>query len=418
MEFSNREIASYIWLGAILGWAATKAPVRKSFGGLARAFCQPAILGTLALSAGYIVLIVVALEHVGIWTWGNLKTTALWSISFAFAALLDINRASEDRTFFAKAIREALAITGALTFVVEFYSFSLLVELVAVPIITVLGLMKIMAASNADHRAAERFLSGLLTIIGLGYLGYSFYRTFHDAEDFAKLKTLREFGIPILLTLAFLPFLYLVVLYSVYERVFTLLPWSIPDEHLRARAKWQSFCTFGWDIGGLQRWKQSNARFDATDEESLRQSFAEIKMLAKREANPPAVPHEDGWSPYAAKDFLEDAGLPTRYYHRSFEDEWFASSSYLEVGQGGLPNNLAYYVNGTEFAATELKLKLNVNQPSSPEEAEERFMRIGQALLIAALGQPAATTFFGKLSRLKSFQVGDGRQGVSLALDR
>ena len=387
MDFSNREIAGYIWLALFFGAAAFNGGVRQSFVGVLRAFCHPLIITPLSLAAMYIAACVIVFERIGIWTSANLKTTVLWALSFALATMFDINRVSEDRTFFKKAVREAFAIASVLTFMIEFYSFSLPVELVAVPLLTLLALLHI-ASDKPEHAQAQRLAGKLSAIVGIGYLTYSLYRTILDLKGFATLDTAREFGLPILLTLCFLPYLYALVIYVVYERSFIGLAYAIPDARLRRSAKWRAIFTFGPKLELLQRWVRSVQRFHPADRDALRHSFKEIKVLAQREAAPPPVASEIGWSPYLANDFLKEQGLPTRPYHRSYEDEWFAASDYLEIGNGfGLKNNLAYYLNGSEHAVSELKLKLHINEPDKPDEAEHRFRELGLILLSQALSQ-------------------------------
>ncbi len=387
MDFSNREIAAYIWLALFFGAVALNRDVRVAFIELLHEFFQPLILIPLGVAAAYITAWVVVLAHVGIWTTANLKTTILWAVSFAFAAMFDINRVSEDRSFFAKAAREAFAITGVLTFLVEFYSFSLTVELVAVPLLALLSMIYA-ASRKPEYTQVERLAGGLLSVIGFGYLGYSFYRTVLDLKAFATLDNAREFGLPILLTILFLPFLYALVIYVVYERNFASLRSAIPDPKLRKRAKWRAILAFGPKLDLLQRWVRSVQRFNPTSPAALRRSFHEIQISAQREANPPTVSSEKGWSPYLAKDFLKAEELPTQPYHRFDDDEWVASSSYLEIGEGfGLNNNLAYYLNGNKHAATQLKLTLNINLPDARDDAEHRFRKIGTSLLLASMGQ-------------------------------
>ena len=414
MEFTNREIAGYIWLALFFGWAVRNRDVRRSLAGAMRTFCHHLILIPLGLAALYIAALVAVLERVGLWTSDNLKTTILWAISFAFATMLDINRVSEDRTFFGKATREAFAISGVLTFMIEFYSFSLLIELVAVPFVTFLGLLQIVASHRPEHATVGKLMTWLLAIIVVGYFGYSLYRTAAELSEFARWSTLLDFGMPIILTIGFLPFIYVLVVYVVYESTFSILPMSISDEKLRRQAKWHAFVAFRTNTELLRRWSHSVARFEAKDRESLSRSFAEIKEVAWREANPPTIDRGEGWSPYVAKDFLKVGGLVTRPYHRSFEDEWFAGSNFLEIGDGALPNQMAYYLNGNEEAVTELVLKLSINQPQQASEAEDKFVEIGVALLVAALGEHEAELYIGRLARLVSFSEGSDARGVSL----
>lgn len=415
MDFSNRELAGYIWLALFIVAFGFNHGVRQAFLGVLRAFCQPLILVSLAVASAYIATWVFALWHFGVWTTGNLKTTILWALSFAFATMFDINRVSEDRTFFKKAVGEAFAITGGLTFMVEFYSFSLPVELIAVPLLTLLTMIHA-TSYRPEHRQVERIAGNLLSAIGLSYLAYSLYRTAIDMTAIATLDNAREFGLPILLTLCFLPFLYALVIYTVYERSFVGLIWAIPDLNLRRRAKWRAILSFRTKLDLLQRWVGSVQRFYPSGPDALRRSFQEIKTLAEREANPPPVAAESGWSPYSAKDFLKTECLSTRPYHRSYEDDWFSGSNYLEIGDDiGLKNNIAYYVNGTEHAATELKLKLNINVPDTPEDAERRFRDIGLVLLQSALGREVDAAITAQMAS-DGFQT--DQDGKRIRLDK
>lgn len=416
MDFSNREIAGYIWFAVFLGVVAIDHNVRVAFFKCLRAFLPPLILIPLGLAAAYIVVWISIFAYAGIWTTANLKMTILWAFSFAFTTMIDINRVSEDRTFFAKAVREAFAITGILTFMVELYSFSLPIELLAFPLLTLLSMIHIFAR-KPEHAQIERLAGGLLSIIGLGYLGYSLYRTALDFRTFATIDNASALGLPILLTLSFLPFLYALVIYTVYERCFFSLRWAIPNSKLRRRAKWWAILTFGPNIDLLQRWAGSVRRFNPTIPAALRRSFHEIQVLAKREVNPPPVDSAGGWSPYLAKDFLKEEGLPTRPYQRSFEDEWYAGSNYLEIGEGfGTKNNIAYYLSGNEHIVTELKLKLNINEPDGRDSAERRFREIGLALLLTALDRETDDTIYHGL-HTDNFNVEIGSRQIGLEKD-
>ena len=386
MDFTNREISSYIWLALFLGVAALNRDVRIAFVDVFRAFVQRYILVLLGMAGAYVATLIVVFAHFGIWTTVNLKTTVLWVFSFAFATMFDINRVSEDQTFFSKAVREAFAITAVLIFVVESYSFSLPVELVAVPILFSLSMLHALA-NKPEQAKVKRFAGGMLSSAGILYLGYGVYRIILDPKAFVTLDQTREFGLPILLTLCFLPFLFALVVFVSYELSFVGLAWAIPDQKIRNRAKWRAILTFGVNLDLLRHWTRSIQRFKPSNIAELRRSFDEIKIISQREANPPVVAPESGWSPYLAKDFLKENGLPTGHYQRLDEDGWFANSNYLEVGEGlYLKNNIVYYISGNEHAATELKLVLNVNIPDARDEAERRFRETGLILLHAAMG--------------------------------
>ena len=51
-----------------------------------------------------------------------------------------------------------------------------------------------------------------------------------------------------------------------------------------------------------------------------------------------------------------DFGLRTADYHRGYDDEWWAGSEHIDLGDKFLPNKATYFISGTEKAVTTLKL--------------------------------------------------------------
>ena len=99
------------------------------------------------------------------------------------------------------------------------------------------------------------------------------------------------------------------------------------------------------------------------------------------------VPTELGWSPYKAKDFLSNEGVCTGFYNNLYEDEWSASSPMEEFGDGIIPDNIAYYVEGTEEVAKTLKLKANVNDAARSRMVLKKLAELAEALNLAGLNQ-------------------------------
>ncbi len=113
------------------------------------------------------------------------------------------------------------------------------------------------------------------------------------------------------------------------------------------------------------------------------------------------MPYEKGWSPYKAKDFLLGEGLETGFYNKLC-DEWFASSPMVKFGDALIPNNVAFYIEGTENVANTLKIKLNVNDSSSSDVAQRKLLELSSVLSKASINQ--------ELSDLMKNAIIDGKQ--------
>lgn len=415
MDFTNREIAGYIWLTLFLAWMLRNGEVRSSIRHLLQTIMQWRILLLFGLAATYITACVAGLAKLGVWTIDNTKTTLLWAVTFAVSTMMSVHKVTDSHAFLRSTLRDVFAITGVLIFMVELHAFSLAVELAAVPLVTLIGLLHVVAKHDKEHAVVEKLLEKILSVIGSVYLLYSLYQSLQKVDEFASLSTLREFGIPIVLSVLYLPYLYALIMLFVYERVFVGMTWSIRDERLRATAKWRAFLTFRTNVHALQRWSRSVARTQPSDLNGVLESLAEARRIARREADPPQIDAALGWSPYEAKSFLAEAGLPTGDYDRSYEDQWFASSKPFEIGDAILTNSISYYVSGNDIAAKELKLTLSVSTPGDAALAEACFQDFGRILLPAALGEADAAPAISQLFHQKDFDLSSESGHVRLS---
>lgn len=391
MDINSRELASLIWMAAFIGYAFLKdkeGKIADAFKGLLRAFLATKIIVVLAWASLWIILCLQALTYAGIWEISNLKTTLLWAVTFAFVTLFDISRISEDETYFRKTVRDTISATVVVTFIAEAYSFPLLAELVLIPFLAVLAGMQVISEKDPEHASVNKLVSTILASAGLVYIGYGVYMAAIDFKTFATWNTLREFFIPIALSLLFLPYLYAVTVLVTYELTFIGLRWVLKDDALRRYAAMQAIVRFRLDLDGLRRWKRNIGNFRPSSKDEIRQSIAEIKRIQKRERNPAPVSPEQGWSSMAAKTFLEDQALVTGDYHRSDDGKWRASSPMRELDRTAiLPDNIAYYIEGDENIAKHLKLVLNVNGRENAAKSDLEFRVICMDLIGRALAE-------------------------------
>ncbi|WP_028008437.1 hypothetical protein [Solimonas flava] len=159
MELSNREIAAMIWLTIFFVWTLARdksGEIRRSLAHLVRAFFVRHIMLVMLWAALWIVLCVRLLIWLGFWHLDNLKTTVMWAVPFAFVTLLDANRVTEEKTYFRNTIRDTVNVTVLITFVAELYSFSLPVELLLTPLLTLIGGVAIFSEGKPEYAPAIR----------------------------------------------------------------------------------------------------------------------------------------------------------------------------------------------------------------------------------------------------------------------
>lgn len=214
LSLNNREIAALIWIGIAL-----VVVLRNGFGpsllGILRDVLNPRIAVPLLALVAYVAAVLLALFTLDLWGFALLPDAVVWSLAVALP-LFDAAAVRNPGT-----MRRRLAAALSLTVVVEVFVnlevASLPVELVALPVITILFLIPIAAGRNPEYAAAVRLAEWLLAVLGIAAITFVIIGLASDWEGFDKLEAVREFLLPIILTLSLLPFLCSIWAYSALD---------------------------------------------------------------------------------------------------------------------------------------------------------------------------------------------------------
>lgn len=380
LALNNREIASLVWFAIAVFAFGLMPQGRTAMGNVLKAFLQPILLAALAVATLWIGGCVALMAREGFWELANLKTTIVWAATFAFVTMFDVDSIGKPG-FTDKVVRDTINATAVVVFVAEFATFSLMGELVFVPFLVFLSLLRAVAATKPELAVVRKLLDGLAVLVGVGLLAYSVYRIAQEFSEFAQRSTALEFTVPILLSLLFLPFIFVFGLWVTYERVFSAFIYAVPDPQLRRYAQWRGLLAFGVDLEGLDRWRNALVRIRPATRGDLDVSIIGIRAAQGREKTPSAVAAESGWSPYIAKAFLEAQGLRTNAWQDLGDEEWSCSAPLLDIDDGLMANRLGYYLLGDAIVARRLRLKLYINTPGLASSAETRFVEVARRLM-------------------------------------
>jgi hypothetical protein len=382
--FNNREIAIAVWFVLLLAFCLTKDGARASLRAMAHAFLQRQMLIMYSLMIAYVAAIVWALGLIGMWEVRQLKDTIVWFVVVAATSFFRLPKNADDIVYFKEALIDNIKLIVVIEFIVSFYTGSIFVELLLVPFSTLLGLMIVFAERDQRYAVAATFLNRLAMLLGASILIYAIYQLATNVFGFATLETLADFSLPAILTVLFLPFIFATTLIVNYQTTFSTLHYAIKDDHLRLYAKRKSLLRFGWRTSLVKRWKRSLFLEDHRTKEDINRSIRVILERRERERNPPSIPASQGWSPYAAREFLGDNGLTTGYYEPVTGEEWYASKSRDSSDRNSL-STFEYSVEGDSVSATTLRLELDAFQSKPPVTDMKEFMVLVAALYHAAL---------------------------------
>lgn len=279
---NNREISIVIWtiLPAIVIAGNTKT--RQCLSQVLKALFVRPILTALVLMAVYVALEVLALRSVSLWKWGQLKATIVWTIAVGATTLVNLNQIVDNEEYFRKAIRGNFKVAVLIDFVVNVPVLNLFPELIFIPCTTLLAGLMAVAESNLRYAAVKRLLEWLLIALGLCILIYSLVRIFRQPTDFFQMHTLHDLLLPLLLSILYLPFIYMYVIYMIYQDIFLRLQYFVADPRVIRYTKILTIMEFRLNRSILREWASSLGKLDL---HSSRQDVKEVIQRFKANHN-------------------------------------------------------------------------------------------------------------------------------------
>lgn len=246
---SNREKALLVWILIVLIAMMFGKEIRKSIFGVFKALFVKQILAILGLFGLYVFVSVSLLKILGFWDASLLKDTILWAFG-AFVIMFKVDKA-KDRNHFTDLIKDSIKWAVIFEFLVAFYTFSFRTELILIPVLVFTGMLQATASFDPKHKQVEEILKKFVSFIGIIIIGYVIFKTYNQYKDLLSIAQLKTFLLPIVLTVLFLPFVYGLAIYMVYESIFIRLPFIIKDKKLRDKTKNIIIKIANIDIGKL-----------------------------------------------------------------------------------------------------------------------------------------------------------------------
>lgn len=403
-DLNNREMASLFWIGVIVSAILFWKQGRNALASIVKAFFAPALSKIWLLMTAYTAASVWLLSAVNAWEWDNLKTTLLWWVTVGFASMWKSQKISEDEHAFRRLVRETITITVVITFIAEVNSFALWGELLLFPALVILGASLAISQARPQTKILVGPISIIITGLGLTMLANGVSGIFTDPADFFSWNTVREFADPILLSILFLPFLYGLAIWMTHESIFTRAKGLGLDAPNKGYARFLALFAFGTDLEATRRFSRMLKSEAISGRAEIGDAVRRVKALKAREAAPPVVAPTDGWSPYEAMTWLEGHSIRTNDWHASaFNDQWTAAAYSVGLTDRAMSDDVSYYVVGTEFAATRLRLALNASVTNDARQSDAAYFLMARALLQRVLGEAHAAQLIASIVERDDF---------------
>lgn len=222
-SLTTREWATVVWAVVLLGAGLAVPSVRHAFAPLVRTFLgfwqlQVAVVALLA----WVTFVCFAGYRADVWNKGLFKDTVAWALTYGFTSIFSATRAAKEEHFLRRAAIVALSVSALMQFFLNLHTFHFAVELVLLPVVTLLFMVEAVAGMEARTRPAQRFVNWLLVLIGLWIVVATVRGLWNSWRGIDPAETGLALAFSIWFPLAMLPFVYVLSLVMTYETVFRL----------------------------------------------------------------------------------------------------------------------------------------------------------------------------------------------------
>ncbi len=295
-DLNNREVAAAIWLAALAVALIAWRDFRPFIGRTIKILLNPTVLLAVGTLLAWAILATLIGWRLGLWSDDLIKDTTLWFVAFALVRLFRTNQAADEKHFFRDLILDPIRVSAIVEFVSSLFVFPLVAELFLVPVATVLGLFAVggnsafvTRASNAKQaKRASQLSAGCLTVIGLAIVGFSIWQIVATWSHVDWAHQIRAFALPLWLSAATVPYLYLISVLAGYESAFLRVAFASPRRRITLRSRLALITVLGLRIRAVARFVLPWTGWLA-EAESLRGARAVVKEYLRSSQPYPAA---------------------------------------------------------------------------------------------------------------------------------
>lgn len=232
--FSTRELATAFLVGAILiavGMAiVTNKKIRQGFIGVLKCFFNRKLRKLWEIYFLYIGIITLMFSRSPIWKNIYLKDIILWTLFSGLTICMNAVAGEADEKYISKVLKDNIRFTVVTEFLLSTFTFSFWVELIIIPITTVIVLFDTVAEHKSDAIAVHKLLQDVMAFAGLCVILQTVRVGILEYRELNVINTLVSFFIPIVYLLLVTPLEYAFELYSKYEMLFIQMHFKEPRD--------------------------------------------------------------------------------------------------------------------------------------------------------------------------------------------
>ena len=159
-----------------------------------------------------------------------LKDIILWTLFSGLTICMNAVAGEADEKYISKVLKDNIRFTVVTEFLLSTFTFSFWVELIIIPITTVIVLFDTVAEHKSDAIAVHKLLQDVMAFAGLCVILQTVRVGILEYRELNVINTLVSFFIPIVYLLLVTPLEYAFELYSKYEMLFIQMHFKEPRD--------------------------------------------------------------------------------------------------------------------------------------------------------------------------------------------
>lgn len=384
-NISTREIALLCWLVILLVYLIFNKSIRPSFIRVIRAFFVKQLFVAFIVLILYTLGIIYIFHEIGLWDYTLTKDTCFWLFFSGLILFVNIKQI-EDANYFKRIILDNVKAFVVIEYLINFYTFSLILELILLPLFTFLIALQCYANNSLEptkiNIKVRTFLDIILSILGISILGFTIYKIITEYNVLLTIESLKSFLLPLLLTIFTLPYFYFLALYAEYESTFIII-----NQFFRGKDR-KVICSLKWRILFLANLRyfrlkeiENNLSFVPYPENDIKGYIKKITAtIPKTTSSKSKVKIELFNHIDKVKKVLSQSGIGKLGKWNIYEEDFFSVSTYYlyPIEIGAVPNTMMYNLCGKTDHIEKLELILNLNNLVNNETTKNKFREIAE----------------------------------------
>lgn len=228
--FTTRELATIVWLLILLVCVICNKKARKSLADVIEIFFGKQLRKIWITIIIYIIGITFLLSLIPVWKNIYIKDVLVWFFSSGFLICMNSISAEADDKYITSMLKDKMKISILSEFLLSTFTFSFWVELLFLPFMTFMTLLKTFSENKEEYKDVNKFFDYLFVILGIWIISGTIHVGLEEYRNMNGVDTLVGFFIPIIYLVAVVPLMFVLELISKYQMLFVRMSFMQNDD--------------------------------------------------------------------------------------------------------------------------------------------------------------------------------------------